>query len=133
MNHLYAALKQKGITTFIDDIEILARGEPTVSEPFEVVEQSRISVIILSKYYASSTWCLGLLIKILKCQKRMGQIVFPVFYGVSPYNAGYQKDCFAEVFTKLEGYFTKKLEVQRWRAALNEVYNISGWHSEDDM
>ncbi|VVA38978.1 PREDICTED: CDPK-related [Prunus dulcis] len=55
-SHLYAALCSKKIKTCIDDI--LERGEQIAPALFEAIEASKLSAIIFSKNYASSTWCL---------------------------------------------------------------------------
>ena len=42
-----------------------------------------ISIIVLFENYASSTWFLNELAKIVKCKKN-NQLVWPVFYNVDP-------------------------------------------------
>ena len=81
-DHLYAALKQKGIITFRDE-EGLERGK-TIFELFKAIEELQFVIIILSKNYASSKWCLDELTKIIKCRKKIGLIVLPIFYDVDP-------------------------------------------------
>ncbi|XP_065619469.1 TMV resistance protein N-like [Quercus suber] len=54
-DHLYDALKKKGIITFRDE-EKLETGKSISSELFKAIEDSRIALVILSKNYASSTW-----------------------------------------------------------------------------
>jgi hypothetical protein len=61
----------------------LPRGEEISTELIEAIESSRISIIVFSQNYASSTWCLNELVKILECKKN-GQTVLPVFYKVDP-------------------------------------------------
>ena len=56
-DHLYTTLKQKGIFTFRDDEE-LERGKPFKPELLEAIEESLYAIVILSKNYAYSTWCL---------------------------------------------------------------------------
>ena len=79
--HLYNALHQKGINTFIDDD--LQRGEEISMELLKIIESSKILIIVLSQNYASSPWCLDELIKILECKKN-DQVVLPIFYDVDP-------------------------------------------------
>ena len=76
-SHLHAALLQKKIETYIDNR--LQRGEEIGPALLEAIEKSKISVIIFSQNYASSTWCLDELVHILKCKERYGQMVIPVF------------------------------------------------------
>ena len=56
-DHLYSALKQKGIFTFKDD-EKLERGKLISLELWKAIEGSKVAIVILFKNYASSTWCL---------------------------------------------------------------------------
>ena len=83
-DHLYIALNQKGIYTFRDD-EKLERGKCISPVHFEVIEDSLFAIVILSKNYASLTWCLNELVKIMNCNKKMGLIVLPIFCDVNPY------------------------------------------------
>jgi hypothetical protein len=80
--HLYDALERNGLKTFIDD-EQLRSGEEIPSELLKAIEESRISVVVLSENYASSAWCLEELTKIFECMEKKKQLVLPVFYGVT--------------------------------------------------
>nr|XP_023877701.1 TMV resistance protein N-like [Quercus suber] len=125
---LYAALVQKGISTFKDD-KVLERGKPIPSELYNAIERSRFSVVIFSKNYASSSWCLDELTKIVECRQKMkGHTIFPVFFDVEPTEVRKQEGSFGEAFAKHEEAFKENLEkVKIWRDALKEVANISGW------
>ncbi|KAL4596726.1 hypothetical protein ACB092_12G183900 [Castanea dentata] len=58
--------------------------------------------------------------------------VLPVFYKVNPYDVRNQKGTFAQGFAKHEKRLKGNTEkVQTWRAALSEVANLSGWHSQE--
>ena len=67
-DHLYTALKQKGVFTFRDNEE-LERGKSISPELLKAIEESKFAIVILSRNYASSTWCLDELAKIVKCMK----------------------------------------------------------------
>ena len=82
-DHLYAALQRNGILTFKDE-EKLKRGKPIYSELLEAINKSRFAIVILSRNYASSTWCLNELVEIIQCMKQNEMIVIPVFYDVNP-------------------------------------------------
>ena len=77
-SHLYSALKQSGFSTFMDD-EKLERGECIALDLLRAIEESRFSIVVLSKNYASSTWCLDELVKIIECKKHTELRVSPVF------------------------------------------------------
>nr|XP_023920198.1 TMV resistance protein N-like isoform X3 [Quercus suber]XP_023920199.1 TMV resistance protein N-like isoform X3 [Quercus suber] len=130
-DHLYVALKQKGIVIFRDK-EKLERGKSISPELLKAIEESRFVIVILSRNYASSTWCLDELVKIMECMKEMKTTVFPIFYDVDPTNVRKQTGTFAEAFSKHEEHFKDFIEkVQTWRAALREVANLNGWHLLD--
>ena len=63
-SHLYKALCDKGINTFIDDK--LHRGEGISDELILVIESSSILVIVFSENYADSIWCLYELAEIVE-------------------------------------------------------------------
>ena len=56
-HHLYVALQRSGIFTFRDN-ERLERGKSISPELLKAIEESRFAIVILSRNYASSTWCL---------------------------------------------------------------------------
>ncbi|KAL4594474.1 hypothetical protein ACB092_12G023500 [Castanea dentata] len=130
-DHLYAALNQKGVYTFRDD-EKLERGEPISPSLLKAIEDSLFAIVVLSKNYASSAWCLDELVKIMDCRKNMGLIVLPIFYDVEPSVVRKQTDTYAQAFAEHEKPFNKNLEkVHTWRAALTDISNLSGWSLED--
>ncbi|XP_061992762.1 disease resistance protein RUN1-like [Rosa rugosa] len=123
-DHLYNALRHKGINTFIDDK--LPRGEEISVELVKAIEESRISIIVFSENYASSRWCLDELVKILQCRASNKQMVRPVFYKVDPSDVRNQKGSFGEAFAKLDQCRYKD-SIGKWREALSEAANLSGW------
>ena len=56
-DHLFVALQRKGIITFKDE-KTLKKGEPIAPELSQAIEGSWVLVVIFSKNYATSTWCL---------------------------------------------------------------------------
>ena len=82
-SHLYTALQNAGIVVFKDD-ESLPRGKQISPSLRLAIEESRISVVVFSKNYAESWWCLKELEKIMECHRIIGQVVIPVFYDVDP-------------------------------------------------
>ena len=95
------------------------------------IEESMIYDLVFSENYASSTWCLDELTKILDCKKRYGRVVIPVFYKVDPSIVRNQRETYAEAFVKHEHRFQDKFDkVHGWKAALTEAAGLSGWDSQ---
>ncbi|BFG40929.1 hypothetical protein CerSpe_272030 [Prunus speciosa] len=131
LSHLYHELQHSCIKTFMDDPE-LERGTTISSELFKAIQESRLAIVVLSPNYASSSWCLDELTKILQCMKSNGTVL-PVFYNVDPSNVRKQSGSFAGAFAEHEKRFREDIEkVKRWRAALTEVANLSGLDSKNE-
>ncbi|KAK4725929.1 hypothetical protein R3W88_030846 [Solanum pinnatisectum] len=128
VSHLYNALEQRGLHAFKDD-ERLEAGKSISAELLKAIEEARFAVVIFSKSYASSRWCLEELAHIIKCKKELEQIVIPVFYDVSPSDVRHQNPPFAVSFSQHEEKCKDDMEkVQRWRGAFAEAGKISGYH-----
>ncbi|XP_059455225.1 TMV resistance protein N-like [Corylus avellana] len=125
--HLHQALHQKGINTFIDDEE-LRSGEEISSALLKVIGESKISIVIFSKDYASSKWCLDELLKIVETKS---QQVIPVFYKVNPSDVRYQKGNYKKALAKHAKRLNDDEKVKKWKAALKQVANLSGWDLEN--
>ncbi|CAK7357565.1 unnamed protein product [Dovyalis caffra] len=129
-DHLCYALVQAGIPTF-RDVNELTRGEE-ISQQLKAIEESRISIVVFSKGYASSTKCLDELAKIMECKNTIGQIVVPVFYDIEPSDIRKQKRSFLEAFKAYEEICKVKMKkVNKWRGALNEASNLFGYALKD--
>ncbi|XP_030967430.1 TMV resistance protein N-like [Quercus lobata] len=128
-SHLYKALCNQGFDTFIDDD--LPRGEEISMKLVEAIESSMILIVIFSKNFASSTWCLNELVKIFEC-KSNGQLIFPIFYKVSPSEIRKQDGEFGIALAEHEEKCKDDIEkVQRWRTTLTEAANLSGFPYND--
>ena len=128
IGHLYNALSQQGINTFIEDK--LQRGEEISAGLIKIIESSKISIIVFSKNYASSIWCLDELAKIVECKKN-DQLVQPVFYNIDPSEVRNQKGKFGDALSKHEEKLKDNKKVQSWREALNKAGSISGLTYKD--
>ena len=126
LDHLFNALKEKGIHTFRDN-EQLERGKSISPELLKAIEESRFAIVILSKNYASSTWCLDELTKIIACKEDLGMKVLPIFHYIEPSDARQQMGTFAEPFVEYKKKENKE-RVEKWRDALRQVGNLAGWH-----
>ncbi|TQD95074.1 hypothetical protein C1H46_019342 [Malus baccata] len=129
-SHLYSALVRKKIETYID--YKLESGDKIAPNLLEAIEKSKLSVVIFSKNYASSTWCLEELAHILECKDRYGQIVVPIFYGVDPSHVRKQQGSYGDAFAQLEQRFKDSMDkVLKWRAALTDAADISGFDASN--
>ncbi|XP_062001517.1 disease resistance protein RUN1-like isoform X1 [Rosa rugosa] len=136
--HLYEALKRRAVNVYLDN-EDLRKGDD-LSDLLKAIAESKISIVVFSENYATSTWCLKELVKILECKKgEQKQIVMPIFYRVDPSHIRKQTGSLGEAFAKHERdrKRDKELlqEVQTWRFALKEATNLAGSDSknyEDD-
>ncbi|GAU46315.1 hypothetical protein TSUD_243370 [Trifolium subterraneum] len=124
-SHLNGALKRLEIKTYINNN--LNSGDEIPSTLVRAIEEAELSIIVFSKNYAESKWCLEELMKILECKKTKGKMVVPVFYDVDPSNVRNQRESYAEAFAKHERNFEDMMKVQEWRNGLLEAANYSGW------
>ncbi|KAI5433029.1 hypothetical protein KIW84_020360 [Lathyrus oleraceus] len=123
---LYHTLCQEGFKTFMDDGG-LNTGDQISPSLLNAIEASRLSIIVLSENYASSSWCLDELVKILECMEVKKQLVWPIFYKVEPSDIRYLRKCYGKDMAQHESIFGIDSErVQKWKAALFEVCNLSG-------
>ncbi|XP_024935060.1 TMV resistance protein N-like [Ziziphus jujuba] len=97
----------------------------------QAIQNSKIGVIIFSKNYASSTWCLNELVEILECKKRNKlSVIIPIFYEIDPSDVRQQKRSYGVAFAELEERFKHRVEkVLQWRVALTDASNITGLNS----
>lgn len=132
LSHLYASLVRSGIYVFRDD-DALGRGENISSELLNAIEKSKIHLVVLSKDYVSSAWCLEELVHIIECRKRdTGQMVLPIFYNVEPSDVRRQKGPFGKSFDKHKSRYPEST-LREWKEALTHVSNLSGFDSAQFM
>ncbi|XP_034205770.1 disease resistance protein RUN1-like [Prunus dulcis] len=124
-DHLYTALVNAGFRTFRDDDEV-ERGEGIKPELQKAIKHSRTSVIVFSKNYASSRWCLDELVMILE-HKRISadHVILPVFYDVDPSDVRKQTGSLAKAFARHQKTQPSNKE-KEWREALSEVADLAG-------
>ncbi|KAJ7974076.1 Disease resistance protein [Quillaja saponaria] len=139
LGHLDAELTRKGIIKTFKDDEELKGGEKILGTLFKAIEESRISIIVFSKNYASSTWCLKELVEILDCKRKKNQTVLPVFFRVKPSElreVGKERK-----LQNQEGRFVKAMAehekneenmVDSWKKALVEAAGLKGFELGKD-
>ncbi|XP_076894599.1 TMV resistance protein N-like [Bidens hawaiensis] len=128
VDHLYHALHQKGIITYKDD-ERIEKGERISDQLVRSIEESRFYIIVFSKNYASSSWCLDELVKIMECQKTKEQTAYPVFFDVEPTEVRNQTGAVREAFAK----HVEKEDAWSWIDALKNAANLAGWELKNTL
>nr|AHN95336.1 DM2G [Arabidopsis thaliana] len=128
LSHILESFRRKGIDTFSDNN--IERSKSIGLELKEAIRGSKIAIVLLSKNYASSSWCLDELAEIMKCRELLGQIVMTIFYEVDPTDIKKQTGDFGKAFKKTCNGKTKE-HVERWRKALEDVATIAGEHSRN--
>lgn len=129
ISFLYNDLVRKNIRTFIDDRE-LEFGQRISSELLLAIEKSRFAVVVVSKNYAESSWCLDELVKIMDLVEKGLIIVIPIFYGVDPSHVRRQIGVVLKQFKK-HGKRESIERVKSWKEALTNLASRSGACSKD--
>ncbi|KAL3739660.1 hypothetical protein ACJRO7_020991 [Eucalyptus globulus] len=131
LGHLYKALYHNGIYAFVDSEE-LRKGDQTLLTLMKAIEESCVAIIIFSKDYASSQWCLEEVMKIMECKKQKDLTVLPVFYKVDPREVRRGNKSYGKALAKHESKFGKdSKKVKLWKKALSDAGSLSGWHFND--
>ncbi|KAK4269159.1 hypothetical protein QN277_022351 [Acacia crassicarpa] len=126
-SHLYTALCEKGIETFVG--YELPKGDDISKSLIQAIEDSSMYLIVFSENYASSKRCLNELIEILRCNKEKRRCVVPIFYQVDPSEVRHQSGAYGEAFAQHLNINPEK--VDEWRKALSETASLVGWHSRN--
>lgn len=122
VDHLYDALRRQGIYTYKDD-ERIEQGKRIWDELIGSIKDSKFFIIVFSKTYASSSWCLDELAQIMECQKTTEQIAYPVFYDVEPTEVRNLSGAVGDAFI----VHKKKQGAEKWRNALKDAADLAGW------
>ena len=126
LSHFHKELDRKPIHVFKDND--IKRGQSLGPKLKQAIRDSRIAVVIFSRKYASSSWCLNELLEIVKCKKEFSQVVIPIFFRLDPTHVRKQTGVFGMNFDKTCHNKTERMKI-RLRRALTEVANIIGYHS----
>ncbi|CAF2136633.1 unnamed protein product [Brassica napus] len=128
LSHVLKELKSKGIIPFVDNE--IKRGESVGPVLVGAIRQSRVAVVLLSRNYASSSWCLDELVEIMKFREQDQQTVMTIFYEVDPSHVRKQTGDFGKAFDETCVGKTEEVK-QEWRQALKDVAGIAGYHSSN--
>ncbi|XP_020238753.1 toll/interleukin-1 receptor-like protein [Cajanus cajan] len=128
VDHLYAHFIRKGLFVFKDD-KRLEKGESISEQLLQAIKDSRISIIVFSENYASSSWCLEEMAAIFDCKQQLKQTVFPVFYDVDPSHLRYQCGVYQNDFDlhRRKKFKHDPDKIRRWETAMTDLANSAGW------
>ncbi|XP_024930814.3 TMV resistance protein N-like [Ziziphus jujuba] len=111
------------------DDQKLESGHEISPQLMEAIQESKICIIVLSKNFASSKWCLVELVHILECKGNENIIL--IFYDIDPSIVRKQSKSYAKAFAKHEQRFKNEMEkVEQWRGALEKLANLCGYDSK---
>ncbi|TQE06498.1 hypothetical protein C1H46_007869 [Malus baccata] len=122
-DHLYHRLNDK-FNVFRDKDELIC-GDVIEESLNQAIKESRLAAIMFSKGYAESRWCLDELVEIMECRRTLGQLVFPIFYGVAPSDVRHQTGSFATAFRNHQQRFEEE-KVRQWSNALKAAADLAG-------
>ncbi|KFK22483.1 hypothetical protein AALP_AAs46524U000200 [Arabis alpina] len=128
LSHLLHAFKRIAIISFIDNG--IERSHLIADELLLAIRQSRISIVIFSNKYVSSTWCLNELAEIHDCHEESDQMVIPIFYEVDPSHVRKQTGEFGKAFDMTCKGKTED-HIERWKKALAKVAGLAGYDSQN--
>ncbi|CAJ2655770.1 unnamed protein product [Trifolium pratense] len=127
MSHLHSSFQNAGIDSFRDDDKI-QRGDQISISLLQAIGRSRLAIVVFSKNYANSRWCLLELEKIMEIGRDRGLVVVPVFYEVDPSDVRHQKGHFGKVFDDLiSKNSVDESTKSRWQRDLYEICGIAGF------
>ncbi|KOM46447.1 hypothetical protein LR48_Vigan07g015100 [Vigna angularis] len=131
LRQLREGLGRRGILSFHDDRDMRI-GTGLSLALREAIEESNVFIVVFSENYASSTWCLDELVKIIqRTHVNSTEQIFllPVFYHVDPSDIQKLRNSFGKHMTAHEKEFGKESQrVQAWKSALSEAANLPGMH-----
>lgn len=104
-SHLSVDFRRKRIAAFVNCYRT------------HVIEGASAFVVVISKDYLSSTSCLDKLVRVLQLQRKTGQLVVPVFYGISSSDVVVQEH-------ESAGWIRNR--IRKWSSALQELRDLPG-------
>ncbi|PNX88831.1 resistance protein, partial [Trifolium pratense] len=109
------------------DDEELRKGDEITKSLLQAIEDSKIAIVVLSENYASSSFCLEELSKILDSMKDKADCsILPIFYKVDPSDIRKLQKTYGEAMAKHMANSNPNLD--KWKASLDQVASLCGSH-----
>ncbi|XP_030523513.1 disease resistance protein L6-like [Rhodamnia argentea] len=118
-------MKGAGIRVFLDSEEL--RYGKSIKEVLKAVDESQIYVPIFSKKFASRSWCLRELARMVEChsESKGKREIIPIFCDVKTQDVKLNTDLYEKDILEHSKDFEAR-ELDRWRSALKKVGGIIG-------
>ncbi|KAL4580109.1 hypothetical protein LXL04_016289 [Taraxacum kok-saghyz] len=135
VSHLFGALEEKNhIYTYKDDVR-MEKSKEIADDLDESIKDSKFYIIVFSKDYPSSLWCLNDLVTIMKCHKEPGHAAYPVYCDVKPFEVAIRM---GHLEKSLPNSKMKKKRLLRngkrrfleWEDAMSGATAVNGWELE---
>lgn len=120
--HLEMALIKSGVNVR-NDGRMMIRG---VENLFQQIEESTIALVIFSKSYTESRWCLDELVKIKELVEEGKLIAIPIFYEVSPSHVKELDGDFGLNLWNLGNRTSDFDRLKKWKEALDFISSKMG-------
>jgi len=121
VSHLDSALSAVGFTTFLHHEN--AEKSMHIQQP--ILNVCRIAIVVFTKTYSESAWCLHQLQQIIQWHQTYCRHVLPVYYEIQPSDVPLQKGDFGKAFkaTAHQTFSGQQLE----DAISTKAANFFGW------
>ncbi|XP_052108849.1 uncharacterized protein LOC127741146 [Arachis duranensis] len=128
INYLKYHLLKEDILVYRDEVDL--QKVDIITAPFrQGIKDSRISIVVFSRHFASSILCLEELVAIVDCHKDKKQELVPIFYDVDPRDVRHQsgacKFAFDSLRKRVKDYPDK---IYKWKGAMTYLAKLSGFH-----
>ncbi|XP_030517007.2 disease resistance protein L6-like [Rhodamnia argentea] len=123
---LYNMLTNAGIGVFRDE-EGLEGGKEITPQLIQQIKQSKISIPVISKEYASSKSCLVESEQMVECLDKKDHTIIPIFYYVDPSDVRYCKGSFESAFLKHKNRGINDSQINSWKCALQRIGKLKGY------
>ena len=86
---LIRSLEKSGISVYRNDDSL--SGDDQISPSLlQIIQKSRIFIVVLSKGYTRSRRCLQVLEQITECRRITGKFILPVFWNITPWDMTFE-------------------------------------------
>ncbi|XP_027906894.1 putative disease resistance protein At4g11170 isoform X2 [Vigna unguiculata] len=127
VSHLDSVLSAAGLTTLLHHQN--AVNDMDIQQP--ILNLCRVAIVVFTKTYSQSAWCLHQLQQIIEWHKTYYRHVLPVYYEIQPSDVRLQRGDFGKTLkaTAQQSFSAQQLEhgMSGWNHALSKTADFFGW------